>query len=211
MARAYTEYELQYLRDFYPNTDTKEMAKKLKRSKAAINTKASKMGIKKSREFILQLENGKSTRFKKGLIPFNKGKKREEFLSEQAIIKIRKTQFKKGHVPHNHKPIGHERVDKNGYIEIKVKEPNVFKSKHRLIYENHHGKIPKGYNVIFIDGNNRNFNINNLKCISNAELMAKNTIHQYPKDLKDLIIINNKLKRQINETDKYRRTKKASI
>ena len=46
--------------------------------------------------------------------------------------------------------------------------------KHRLIYEKHHGKLPKGYKVIFADGNKNNFDIDNLVAISNSQELILN-------------------------------------
>ena len=42
--------------------------------------------------------------------------------------------------------------------------------KHHIIYEKYHNvKIGRWDKVIFLDGNKRNFDINNLKLISNSE------------------------------------------
>ena len=46
--------------------------------------------------------------------------------------------------------------------------------KHRYLYEKAYGKISKGYKVIFADGNNRNFDLNNLILVSNAEELIMN-------------------------------------
>ena len=41
--------------------------------------------------------------------------------------------------------VGSERVDnREGYIKIKIKEPDKWESKHKFIYESHYGKIEKG-------------------------------------------------------------------
>lgn len=83
-------------------------------------------------------------------------------------------QFKKGIKPHNFKKVGYEFIDKEGYIWIKTKD-NKFKRKQLAIYEKHYGKIPKGYSVIFLDKNKKNFNINNLMLVKNKDkLTAKN-------------------------------------
>jgi hypothetical protein len=52
--------------------------------------------------------------------------------------------------------------------------------------------------VVFKDGNQLNCIIENLECISNAELMQRNTIHRFPAELKSTIRLVNKLKRNIN-------------
>lgn len=63
------------------------------------------------------------------------------------------------------KPIGTERVRKD-YVEIKVKQPNVWEQKHRHIWEQYHGrKLKHNEVVIFLDKNNRNFDINNLAAV----------------------------------------------
>lgn len=82
--------------------------------------------------------------------------------------------FQKGHVPVTKKPIGYERITPGGYVWIKVAEPDIFRAKHRVVYEQHHGPIPPGYKVIFADGDKSNFNIDNLVLVTNAELGTLN-------------------------------------
>lgn len=77
-------------------------------------------------------------------------------------------QFKKGQKPHNYKPIGSEFIRNDGYIMIKVDE-HKWKQKHRYIYEQHYGKIPKGYSIIFLDQNKTNCNIDNLMLVKKSE------------------------------------------
>ena len=116
-----------------------------------------------------KLRNGLDTSFKKGHIPANKGKK--------GICGrgCEKTWFKKGHTPSNHKPVGSERIDsEDGYVLIKVAEPRTWKHKHRVIWEQHHGPIPKDYVVIFLDGDKQNLDINNLALITRNELKIMN-------------------------------------
>lgn len=123
--------------------------------------------------------------FKKGNISHNKGKKWSEYMSEKGQKNSLKTCFKKGNVPHNHRKVGSERITKNGYIEIKIKEPNEWQLKHRYIYEKKYGKIPKGYNLIFLDGNKQNIELSNLKLVSKAEdlIMNNNGLFTIDKDI----------------------------
>lgn len=72
----------------------------------------------------------------------NKGRKQTEYMSEEQLAKTKATRFKKGHVPKNHKPVGYERITRDGYIEVKTAEPNVFELKHRLVWIEHNGEIP---------------------------------------------------------------------
>jgi hypothetical protein len=53
--------------------------------------------------------------------------------------------------------------------------------------------------IIFKDKNKLNFDINNLELISLKEHMARNTIQRFPKELKQLIHLNTKLKKLTNE------------
>ena len=84
---------------------------------------------------------------KKGNVPANKGKKQTEYMTPEAIAKTAKTRFKKGNTPHNHKPVGYQRITQDGYIEVKTEEPNIFKLKHRLVWEKEFGEIPAGNKI----------------------------------------------------------------
>lgn len=85
------------------------------------------------------------------------------------------TKFKKGQQAHNHKPIGYEFLRDDGYIEIKIAEPNSWQLKHNYIWEKNYGKIPKGYSVIFLDQDKTNFNLDNLQLVKiKDKLTAKN-------------------------------------
>jgi hypothetical protein len=44
----------------------------------------------------------------------------------------------------------------------------------KVIYEEHHGKLTKGYVIYHIDGNNNNDDIDNLEAITRAELLKRN-------------------------------------
>lgn len=114
-------------------------------------------------------------RFKKGSIPVNKGTK--------GIYNVggNRTSFKKGHKTHNYRPVGSERITKDGYIKVKVADPNVWKLKHRLVYEEHHGPIPEGMYVAFLDQNPQNLEISNLILITKKESVRLNTNHYLQK------------------------------
>lgn len=112
---------------------------------------------------------------KNGNIPFNKGKK--GYMSAEQYEKCKQTMFKKGNIPANHRPIGSERVGKDGYILIKIQDKNLQKNwmpKHRYLYEQKYGKIPEGYKLIFADGNKLNFDLDNLVLVSYSEELIMN-------------------------------------
>jgi hypothetical protein len=137
-----------------------------------------------------QIKNFKTTRgiksgtfggqFRKNNIPWNKGKKTRP----ETYKKMERTMFKKGNKPLNHRKVGSERVNVDGYIEIKVAEPNKWKLKQRFIYEEATGeKLSKNDVIIFLDGDRQNFDINNLVRMTRAELVRYNQDHLYGDDL----------------------------
>lgn len=66
---------------------------------------------------------------------------------------------------------------KKGYIRIKVAEPNVWMQYQRYIWEQQHpGESAAGKTVIFLDGDNRNFNPDNLECITRKEMAVMNEL-----------------------------------
>lgn len=113
--------------------------------------------------------------FKKGSIPANKGKK--------GLTGANKTSFRPGNVPPNKTKAGSisTRKAKNGnsYMHIKIAEPNKWQMLHVYIWETKHGKIPKGYCVIFKDKNTLNTRLDNLMLISRAELVRLNQKYAY--------------------------------
>lgn len=117
-----------------------------------------------------KLNSGLTGKFRKGQTPHNKGKK----MPKEVYEKVKHTMFAKGNVPPNHRPVGSERISKDGYIEVKVAEPNKWRLKQRVVYEEAKGKIPEGCPIIFFDGNKRNFDIDNLRCITWSELLYLN-------------------------------------
>ena len=122
--------------------------------------------------------------FVKGQKSWNKGKKWDEFMSKESQEKSRTTCFKKGNNPANMDAIGTEKwktghKDRNdeGFLYVKVQDKHGrfnWKAKHRLIWEQAYGKIPKGYKVIFRDGNRHNIVLSNLALVSNSQMLILN-------------------------------------
>lgn len=160
----------QEIRDFifanYKGISTRELTEKVN-SRFGTSYLVSQLDSFKGNN---KLNSGLNGQFKKGLIPHNKGKK------GCCPAGSEKGWFKKGRVSENHKPVGSERIDsKDGYVLVKVAEGlRMWRHKHRVIWEQHHGPVPKNHIVIFLDGDMYNFDINNLACVSQSESLILN-------------------------------------
>lgn len=203
MRRYWTDEEDFLMRELYPDSRQEYLCKVFDRTEKAIYQRATSLGLKKSEAYMLEQnkrwakrleETGKTKRFKKGHTPHNKGKEMPEELRQ----KVAKTFFKKGNLPHNTKYDGHERISKDGYIEVRVRLGR-YKPKHHVIWEAVNGSIPKGQVLVFKDGNNRNFDINNIQLITRAELMDRNRIQRYPAEVREIITIFSKIKKAADE------------
>ena len=203
MGRTWTQQEIDTLSRMYPDCFASEIARVLERSVSSIHDKARKLGLRCSAEKIRKSglmssgnPNSIASRFKKGHIPGNKGQK----ISAETYAMMSRTMFKKGNVPHNHREVGSERINVDGYIEVKVAEPGKWMVKHRIIWEQHNGPIPPGYNVQFKNHNPLDCRIENLYLISKSEQMRteNSLIARYPKELQDVIRLKGAINRQIH-------------
>lgn len=181
--------QLDYLREITPGTPFKEVTRllnerfKINRSYKSVQAKAEALGLK----------NGIDGKFQKNNTPFNKGVPMANWMSPESMEKIKATQFKSdktGQVRGRDKKPGDEFIDAYGYTKVRIDKPTrtwkyqnytrhrYWEFKHVLIWEKyHHQKVPNGYNIIFADGDKRNFNIDNLILVSNSELLKMNQHH----------------------------------
>jgi hypothetical protein len=145
--------------------------------------------VKKSDEYLTEhvflfkdIEKSVASRFKKGHRTWNTGMK--------GIHMAPETEFKKGHKPHNLKNDGYE--SKRGrywYIRVNGR----FILKHRHIWEEKFGKIPEGMILKFIDMNSDNVKIENLVLTSKKDHAIQNSIHNYPKEIIEIIKLTKKI------------------
>lgn len=193
----------------YPHERTQDIADDLNLTYGQVTYRAYQLGLKKSEEFKKSknsgrysfIENGKAFRFPKGHEPHNKGVK----MPKKIYERVKPSMFKKGHRPHNWKPDGSivKRKDKTGpeYLYYKIKDSHWILY-HQKVWMDHNGPIDDGYIVCFKDGNTLNCNIDNLEMISRQENARRNSIHQYPKDIQELVKLKNKLNKKINNHGK---------
>lgn len=180
----WTEKESEDMKKMYPNTDNDILVNYFSRTKESIYNKAHLLGLKKSEEFIAKAkiqwgehlrEIGKKHRFKKGMDTWNKGLK--------GYMGANVTSFKKGQLPKCYLPVGTETEDKDGYVKVKVQDPNIWELKHRVVWKERFGSIPDKHAVIFIDGNKRNFDLTNLALVHRRDLLYFNRHGKYPPEI----------------------------
>lgn len=190
-----------FIHENYIGTEAQDLTDKLNKR---LNTALTREQVKgfKARH---RLDSGLTGRFSKGHVPTNKGKKMEDYLSSEQIKKVKRTCFKKSHVPKNHLPVGSEILYSDGYTWVKIAEPKSWKAKHRLLYENYHGKkTVLGKVVIFLDGNTNNFSIDNLALVSKNEnkILNRNHLRYKDKELTKTGIAISRLKANIYKKEK---------
>lgn len=120
-------------------------------------------------------KTGRSGCFEPGQIPFNKGR------PHPTKGRTGETQFKKGNLPHNTHYLGHERVSKDGYVEISIDETNPhtgferrYVLKHRHLWEQANGPVPEGYCLKCLGGDKANTDPANWELVPRAVLPRLN-------------------------------------
>ena len=194
----------------YPYSTAGALVKVIGCTKTALYQRAHKLGLEKSQWFkdsILasRLRRGGNIgiefRFKKGQVPPNKGVKGISYPGCVA------TQFKPGQKPASWRPLGSERLTKDGYWQVKMTDtgypPRDWVGKHIVIWERLHGRpLPQGHMVAFRDGDRLNFSPENLEMLSRSENMKRNSFHNYGPDIAKLYQLKGALTRQINKREK---------
>ena len=73
------------------------------------------------------------------------------------------------------KPMYSEKLNSKGYVVVRVSmtgtQYEMWKGKHSLVWEQAYGKIPKGRQIIFLDGNKLNCALENLAMVSREECL----------------------------------------
>jgi hypothetical protein len=188
MSRFWAAEDLQIVRWLYPHVRTEKLAAILGRKISAVYAAGWNMGLHKTKEFLAGLR-------RPGYAPG----------------RMAQTQFKKGcrtgKAAQNWCPIGTVRTDKGGFQRIKVREAKYGKEAtgfgntkvwpllNRHVWEQHKGPVPPSHAICFRDGKRTNCAIENLECISRAELAQRNVMWtRYPRDLALAIQMNGALK-----------------
>lgn len=215
MRRQWTPEEDARIRREYPTTVTAEIAALMHRSASSISQRARKLGIAKSVAFVAQVarerssrpdHGGRAHRFVKGHAPANKGLRRPGWHRGR----MKETQFKKGVMQGRaalvYKPVGAERVSKEGYLQRKINNDlpvqRRWRAVHLLAWESIHGPVPPGHAVAFKNGDRRDIRIENLELIDRAELARRNSVRNLPKPIVEALQLVGAINRQINRRAK---------
>lgn len=91
--------------------------------------------------------------------------------------------FVSGHISPTFKEVGSEKIDSEGYIWIKIKNPRTWREKAQVIWEVNNGPIPKCHVVIFGDSNKLNCDISNLILVSRKQLIRLNKLGFITEDI----------------------------
>jgi hypothetical protein len=94
----------------------------------------------------------------------------------RRAMKLRSIKYIKSNRLNLKNHIGSEFVDKNNitYIKTSLDKKVKWVLKHRFLWEQANGSIPKNHCVIFLDRNKFNFELDNLELVSNMEYLLLN-------------------------------------
>lgn len=158
--------------------------------------------------------NSVASRFKPGVVPPNKGTRRPGY----APGRMAETMFKKGRPAceaRNYVPIGTEKLDtKRGVLVRKMTDdPSLFPVNrwtpvHVLAWRDAHGPVPAGHIIRFRAGMKTlvaaEITVDKLECVSLAENMRRNTIHNQPGPIADAMRMRGVLNRAIRKHSRSR-------
>jgi hypothetical protein len=204
------------MRARYPHEATATIARDLRRTLPAIYVRARALGLEKSAAYLASPEAcrlrrgdnvGAKWRFQPGHMPFNKGLRRPGW----SPGRMKETQFKRG-VRRGcavmlYKPIGTERISKDGYLERKVNDALPLQKRwrfvHLLVWESANGPVPRGHAITFRNGDKTDIRLDNLTCIPRRALMARNSVHNLPKPLAATVQLLGALNRQLRRRTRH--------
>ena len=201
--RPWTADELRVLDARFPHERTDDLARELGRPLRAVYQKAYTRGLHKSAAYLAgesasQSADGRgvSTRFAKGHATWNKGMRYE------AGGRSIETRFRPGHVsarwhPDDY-PIGALRIRGDGELCIKI-AAGCWVRLQRYVWATERGAIPRGMSVVSLNGDPHDARIENLVLMSRADLMRRNTVHNYPPEIARAVQLVAALRRQINQ------------
>lgn len=207
----WTADEIAILTRLYPTTPAHDIAARLGRPRTSVYNKAWLMGIKKDAECLASQHSARprqvtqspasvASRFKPGMTPWNKGMKGLDTGGKA-------TRFKPGQRPHTELPIGSYRLNREGHLQRKINNlPGNSSVRWRgvaeLVWREAYGPLPKGHRVVFKPGRFSNrledITLDAVECVSFAEMMRRNSRHNLPPEVNQLVALKSAITRQVN-------------
>ncbi|MFO0253383.1 MAG: HNH endonuclease signature motif containing protein [Betaproteobacteria bacterium] len=203
-----TPDQVDQLRRRFPTTKTAVLAAEFGVAYHQVARLARQLGVLKDPAWLAGPEGGRTgtdsrgmgTRFQPGHPTWIAGKRLPGYGNPA-------TQFKAGHMPKNWKPIGSLRVACGGYLQIKLTDtgypPRDWVMYHRHVWERDVGPIPAGHSVAFRNGQRLTdpgaITVEQLELVSRAEMMRRNTFHQYGPEIAHTVILRAAITRQIRK------------
>lgn len=156
----YTEAEIEFLREYYPTHGFKDTYRAFCERFGEYTEPQVKHRLKKH-----HITSNNDSKFKKGHTTWNKGMsiKTERPDLYEMYREVNKNNLRFADHTYRTKPIGSEYIDKNR-VMLKIAD-NTWVSKSRYMYEKYHNiKLTDDDKIIHLDGNNLNFDEENLFC-----------------------------------------------
>lgn len=197
--RKFAPEEDQFIEDHYLSLPSGEIGRLLDRSGVTIRQRYMLLGLKIP--FKIKRKFALESQFKRGQTPHCKGRKQTEWMTKEGMANLHDSQFKKGHMPWNTNNPGDIVVwdKKGGKVLMLYISPTNRIPLQRHVWQQVHGLIPKGYNIVHKDRNVFNCNLDNLEMVSNAELLNRNSAHRFGPEIFKIIQLRGALNRQINK------------
>jgi len=214
----WTDWQLVQLRTRYANEKTENIANDIGVPLNKVYAQASRLGLAKTQEYLASADAcrlrrggdiGAAYRFKTGEPAWNKGK------SYQPGGRCQDTQSKKGHKHNTELPLSTLRINADGYLERKTSMTHPVPARrwiavHRLVWIEANGPVPNGHVVVFKPGMRTNvldeITLDKVELISCAENMRRNSYHNYPKEIAQLIQLRGAVQREINRRQRHDNT-----
>jgi len=196
----------------FPHRKTADIAREMGFPYYTVSNKAYLLRLKKTDGFmrkygnLLKGDKGLETRFKKGHIPANKGKKMTPELRER----VKHTFFQKGQMPATTKYFGKPYLyetknrDGNTYPIWWIQEGPNKRSTYLSYLCRQHGIDLKGKKPRLKPGFDHSHppTIDDIAIVTNAENLKLNSMYRYPEEVVSLIHTKGALTRQINKRKK---------
>lgn len=188
MAKKWTPEKIATLRALYPTTDTHEVAALVGMSHRACMVKACELKIKKEK-------HAKRTWTAHTELPPTWG-----FGKDPG-------KYTRGRPSPNRRPVGSEFTSKKGEVYVKVamtgRNNEDWRRKSHVVWEQYNGRKLRADEVVsFLDGDSTNLSPENLVVKTKREIMADNSLHNYPKEIGDMYRAVGQIKRAVNRSKK---------